>query len=208
MLFDRDSRTFFSNRASNFLCSEEAKNHEKKKTLLYKERDEEKGKEFLKELNNIPLDKRIYLDESGINQHLCREYGRSPRGEKIIGEISGTSFARESFIAALSQGRLMFPMCFQGTCNTGLFNTWLEEMVVTQLQPGQVLILDNASFHRSEKSKQLVEAVCCKLMFLPPYSPDLNPIEKCWANLKARTREFLSKFSKFTDALDAAILSM
>jgi transposase len=102
----------------------------------------------------------------------------------------------------------MFPMCFQGTCNTGLFNTWLEEIVVPQLQPGQVLILDNASFHRSEKSKQLIEAVGCKLMFLPPYSPDLNPIEKCWANVKAKTREFLSKFSKFTDALDAALLSM
>lgn len=81
-------------------------------------------------------------------------------------------------------------------------------MVVPQLQPGHVLILDNASFHRSEKSKQLVEAAGCKLMFLPPYSPDLNPIEKCWANIKAKTREFLSKFSKFTEALDAAILSM
>lgn len=125
-----------------------------------------------------------------------------------MGEISGTRFARESFIAALFQGKLMSPMCFQGTCNTGLFNAWLEEMVVPQLQPGQVLILDNASFHRSEKSKQLVEAVGCKLMFLPPYSPDLNPIEKCWAHIKAKVRELLSKVSKFTDALDSAILSM
>jgi transposase len=159
-------------------------------------------------LNDIPLDKRIYLDESGINQHLCRRYGRSPRGEKIIGEISGMSFARESFIACLSRGKLLSPMCFQGTCNTGLFNAWLEKMVVPQLQPGQVLILDNASFHRSEESKKLVESAGCRLMFLPPYSPDLNPIEKCWANIKAKVRELVPKFSKFTDALDAAILSM
>jgi transposase len=159
-------------------------------------------------LNSIPLEKRLYLDESGINQHLCRKHGRSPRGKKVVGEISGMSFARESFIAGLSKGKLLAPMCFQGTCNTGLFNAWLEKMVVPQLQPGQVLILDNASFHRSEKSKKLVEAAGCKLMFLPPYSPDLNPIEKCWANIKSKVKEFLPKFSKFTEALDAAILSM
>ena len=117
-------------------------------------------------------------------------------------------FARESFIACLSRGKLLAPMCFQGTCNTGLFNTWLEKMVMPQLQSGQVLILDNASFHRSEESKKLVEAAGCKLMFLPPYSPDLNPIEKCWANIKTKVRELLPKFSKFTDALDTAILSM
>ncbi|MBS0624118.1 MAG: transposase [Verrucomicrobia bacterium] len=115
------------------------------------------------------------------------------------------NFARESLIAALSRGKLLSPMCFQGTCNTGLFNTWLEKMVVPQLQPGQVLILDNASFHQSEESKKLVEAAGCKLMFLPPYSSDLNPIEKCWTNIKAKVRELLPKF---TEALDAAILSM
>ena len=109
------------------------------------------------------------------------------------------SFARESFIAGLSKGKLLAPMCFQGTCNTGLFNAWLEKLVVPQLQPGQVLILDNASFHRSEESKRLVEAAGCKLMFLPPYSPDLNPIEKSWANIKAKVKELLPKFSKFTD---------
>ena len=120
------------------------------------------------------------------------------RGEKVFGEISGTRFARESFISALSEGKFLSPMCFQGTCNTELFNTWLKK----------VLILDNSSFHRSEISKKLVEASGCKLLFLPPYSPDLNPIEKCWANLKVKVRESLSQFTKFTDAIDEAILSM
>jgi transposase len=99
-------------------------------------------------------------------------------------------------------------MCFQGTCNTGLFNEWLKKMLIPNLTAGQVIILDNASFHKSEESKRLLEGVGCKLMFLPPYSPDLNPIEKCWANIKAKTRELLPKFLKLTDALDAAILSM
>lgn len=99
-------------------------------------------------------------------------------------------------------------MCFQGTCNTRFFNAWLQQVLIPCLKPGQVLILDNASFHRSKESKALVEAAGCKLMFLPPYSPDLNPIEKYWANIKVKVRELLRKFTKFTDAIDKAILSM
>ena len=99
-------------------------------------------------------------------------------------------------------------MCFQGTCNTELFNTWLKQVLIPELKPGQVLILDNASFHKSEISRKLVEAAGCKLLFLPPYSPDLNPIEKYWANLKVKVRESLSQFTKFTDALDEAIVAM
>jgi len=130
------------------------------------------------------------------------------RGQKVLGEISGKRFGRESFIAGLFQGQLISPLCFQGTCNTGFFNAWLKQMLIPNLKAGQVVILDNASFHKSKESKKLVEEAGCQLMFLPPYSPDLNPIEKCWANIKTKTRELLPKFSKFTDALDCAILSM
>jgi len=99
-------------------------------------------------------------------------------------------------------------MCFKGTCNTELFDIWLKQVLIPELKPGKVLILDNASFHRSETSKKLVEAAGCKFLFLPPYSPDLNPIEKYWANLKVKVRESLSKFKKFTDVIDHSILSM
>ena len=111
-------------------------------------------------------------------------------------------FARESFISGLHNGKLLSPMCFQGTCNSELFNIWLKEVLIPNLKPGQVLILDNASFHRSEKSKTLVEEAACELLFLPPYSPDLNPIEKCWANLKVKIRELLSKHGKLHETID------
>lgn len=99
-------------------------------------------------------------------------------------------------------------MRFEGTCDTTLFNIWLKQVLIPELTPGQVVILDNASFHKSAKSKRLLEEAGCKLMFLPPYSPDLNPIEKHWANMKVKVREFLPRFQNFTDALDGAILSM
>jgi transposase len=159
-------------------------------------------------LSKIPRSERIYLDESGINKYLCREYGRSARGKKILGEISGHRFLRESVIAAISRGKFLSPMCFRGTCDTKLFNVWLKQVLIPELNPGQTLILDNASFHKSEESKKLVEEAGCKLMFLPPYSPDLNPIEKYWANMKTKVRERLPKVQNLAKAMDEVILSM
>jgi len=130
------------------------------------------------------------------------------RGEKVIGEISGKRFARQSVISALFKGNFLSPMCFEGTCDTSLFNCWLKQVLIPNLTAGQVLILDNASFHKSTESQKLVEAAGCKILFLPPYSPDLNPIEKYWANMKTKVRELLPKVNTFTEALDCVILSM
>jgi len=99
-------------------------------------------------------------------------------------------------------------MCFKGTCNSDLFNVWLKEMLIPNLQPGQVLILDNVSFHRLEKTRTLVERAGCEILFSPPYSPDLNPIEKYWANLKVKIRKLLKKYKNLTKSIDQAILSM
>ena len=159
-------------------------------------------------MQKIPVDQRIYLDESGINQYLYREHARSKRGEKVFGEISGKRFARQSVVSALFRGKFLSPMCFEGTCDTSLFNAWLKQALIPNLVPGQVLILDNASFHKSAESQKLVESAGCKILFLPPYSPDLNPIEKYWANMKGKVRELLPKVQTFTEALDRAILSM
>ena len=150
----------------------------------------------------------IYLDESGINQYLHREYGRSIREEKIIGEISGKRFARQSVISALSKGKFLSPMCFEGTCDTSLFKAWLKQVLIPNLTAGQVLILDNPSFHKLLESQKLVEAAGCKILFLLPYSPDLNPIEKYWANMKTKVKELLPKAKSFTEPLDGAVLWM
>ena len=126
----------------------------------------------------------------------------------MFGEVSGKRFARQSVISALFRGKLLSPMCFEGTCDTDVFNAWLKQMLIPSLLPGQLLILDNASFHKSTESQQLVEAAGCKVLFLPPYSPDLNPIEKYWANMKSKVRELLPKVATLAEALDTAILSM
>lgn len=148
------------------------------------------------------------MDESGINQYLYRERARSLRGELILGPVSGLRYARESFIAAKVEHSIIAPFCYKGTCNTQLFNVWIRDFLIPELKSGQVVILDNASFHKSEESKRLIEEAGCKILFLPAYSPDLNPIETFWANFKKMVQINLEKIQILSEAIDFSFLSV
>ena len=87
--------------------------------------------------------------------------------------------------------------------DTELFNFWLVNFLIPETSPGDTMIMDNATFHKSEKTKKIVEEANRKLVFLPPYSPDLNPIEKFWANFKAKIKKVIHKFNLLADAIDA-----
>lgn len=91
---------------------------------------------------------------------------------------------------------------------TELFNAWVEQFLAPQLRPGQVVVMDNASFHKSAKTRELIEAVGCRVLFLPPYSPDLNPIEQFWANMKRWIKTRIPNFDKFYDAIVAFFKSI
>ncbi len=130
------------------------KDYTKKKTTRYKERDEKKRESFMKDLENIPFDKRIYLDETGIHQFLFRRNGRSLRGKKVFGAVSGTRVVRQNIISALSKGRFLSPMCFEGTCDTGLFNIWLKEVLTPHLTPGAFLFLTIPAFTSQRKAEK------------------------------------------------------
>jgi hypothetical protein len=95
------------------------------------------------------------LMKAFIDSYVYRSFVWAKRGTKIYGEISGKRFARESFVAAKCGKEILAPFCFQGTCNTELFNLWVEQFLCPVLKPGQVIILDNATFHKSEKTKEL-----------------------------------------------------
>jgi len=153
-------------------------------------------------LEKIPEKNRVYIDESGVDKYLQREYARAPRGVQIYGAISGKRYARESFIAAKVESRIIAPFCYTGTCDTYLFNLWLKDFLLPELQTGQVVIMDNASFHKSQDSQRLIEQAGCKVLFLPPYSPDLNPIEIFWANFKKMIQNNLEKFKTLAEVID------
>ena len=159
----------------------------------------------LEKLAGVPV---FYLDECGVDHRLYREQGRALRGERIYQEVSGARRERTSIIAAARQGKLVAPLVFQGCCNTEVVDVYFAQVLLPVLPPGSVIVLDNARFHQSPTTQKLVEAAGCHLMFLPPYSPDLNPIELAFAKLKhllrrAAARTFASVTAATGVALDA-----
>jgi transposase len=104
-------------------------------------------------------------------------------------------------IAALCEQNLIAPFTVEGACNRTVFETWLETCLLPTLVTGQVVVMDNATFHKGGRIEQLIQNAGCQLLYLPPYSPDLNKIEQCWSWLKSRIRKQLDQF----DCLRAAI---
>ena len=180
----------------------------KKKTTRYAERDDEKRRLFIEECSKYNAEQCVYIDESGIDKFISRQYGWGKKGQPVIGEISGKRYARESFIAGLVGNKVVSPFCYQGTCDSKLFNLWLESYLLPALGPGYVIIMDNAAFHKSEQTKKIIADAQCTLLFLPPYSPDLNPIEKLWANLKAYIKKIIGQFNTLARAIDYAFQSI
>jgi len=126
----------------------------------------------------------IYVDESGFEPTAQREYGWAPRGVKVYGWRSGNRRPRTSLIAGLIGKRLTAPMLFEGTCNTAIFNAWLEQELCPVLNENIVVVIDNAAFHKSAATRELIASTGAALLFLPPYSPELNPIEKTFGTIK------------------------
>lgn len=131
----------------------------RKKTLLYRERNEPVCREFQEELQALEPTNLVYFDESGVDSTLHWPYGHAPWGTKVMGEVSGTRAQRLSLIAALNGSHLLAPMRFEGYCGTQVFNAWLEQGLLPALKLGQTVIMDNTSFHKSPLTQQLITTI-------------------------------------------------
>lgn len=123
------------------------------------------------------------------------------RGEKIYSQISGKKFKRLNIVAAKQGKKIIAPMQYECSMNSALFEYWFEYQLLPAVSEDSVIIMDNASFHRKKKLFEIADSHNRSIIFLPPYSPELNPIEKLWANLKRWLKFNLCFFDIFDDAV-------
>ena len=147
------------------------------------------------------------MDEAGVEDTLDYAYGWSPKGARCWGERLGHRTQRISVIAAWCAGQVLAPLTFEGYCDSALVEAWFKQELLGVLRPGQVVILDNASFHRKEHLRTMLQSVGCQLLPLPAYSPDLNRIEPLWNSLKQRIALCTDPSLPFHQKVDAAFCS-
>lgn len=131
----------------------------------------------------------VFLDECGVTTDLLRRYGRSPRGARLHDHAPCSHWEATTVIAALRPDALTAPAVFDGPIDSESFVAYVEQVLVPTLHPGDVVVLDNLAVHKHPEARAAIERAGALLRFLPPYSPDLNPIEQVFAKLKAFLRK-------------------
>ena len=149
----------------------------------------------------FPPNDLVYIDESGATEYYSREYGLAPRGERVYGEVSGKRYKRTNIVSALCGNETIAPYVYNWNSKSVWFEVWFEWYLCPLLSPGKVVIMDNALIHRKSILERIARFFGLRIIWLPPYSPDLNRIEKLWANLKNWLKSFAAAFHSIQDAV-------
>jgi transposase len=129
---------------------------------------------------------------------MARPYGRAPRGQRARGAVPHGRWERLTILGGLTLGGLTACLAVEGAADTAVMLAFVRHALAPTLRPGQTVVLDNLSVHRAAPVRRAVEAAGCRLLFLPPYSPDLNPIEQAWSKLKALLRSAGARTTRVT----------
>ena len=181
----------------------------KKKSLHVVERDteanRERRKEFLEAIRTIWPERLIYLDESGVTTSMTRLYGRCLGGQRIHEATPGGDWKILTILSAMSVRGLIATMTIEEPTDSDIFLAYVEKVLGPALRPGDAVVMDNLSSHKVKGVRELIENAGASVLDLPPYSPDLNPIEKMWAKLKQLLR---AAKARTKEALDQAIADL
>ena len=131
----------------------------------------------------------VFIDETWASTNMARRYGWAPRGERLRLGIPHGHWKTTTFVAGLTLQGMIAPFVLDGPINGEAFETYIERVLVVSLHPGHIVIMDNLSSHKSQRVHDLIQAAGASLLYLPPYSPDFNPIENAFAKLKALLRK-------------------
>lgn len=160
-------------------------------------------------MNSHPLlrpEKLIFIDESGFDVKMSRRYGRAQVGTACLGAVPFGRWGNNTFIAGLRVGGTCAPMLMQGAMNGAWFCHWIETQLAPTLSPGDIVSCGNLSVHKNKGAREAIKRKGAELRFLPPYSPDLNPIEQVAAKIKGIVRGFAPRcFDTLCDAIKTAL---
>jgi len=144
----------------------------------------------------------VFIDETWAKTNMARTHGYAPKGERLTDAAPHGHWHTTTFVGAITTRGFIAPMVVEGAVNGAIFLAYVEQVLVPELRRGDVVVLDNLSSHTSAGVRTAVEGAGCRLMFLPPYSPDLNPIENAFSKLKRLLRQAAERT---VDGLWAAI---
>lgn len=176
--------------------------YREKKTLRASEQSEAQRLGWLAKAFCLDPSKLVFVDESGFHLAMTPSYARAPKGQRAYGQVPRNRGDNTSFIAALSLNGLQAPMTLQGSVDGIAFETYVEQVLLPTLTPGQIVVVDNHRIHKGDNVAELLASKSCSLLFLPTYSPDLNPIEEALSQIKTFVKACQVRAR---DALDQAI---
>lgn len=165
--------------------------------------------EWFEHFLEIPASNLVFVDEFGATTNMQRTHGRAPVGERVVCKVPHGHWKTISTIAAMTTRGMLAAASFDGATDTMIFQTFVRESLAPTLQPGQIVIMDNLAAHKSPEIARLIEAAGARVLYLPPYSPDLNPIELAISKIKSILRKLARReVSGLLEGIDLALHSI
>ena len=145
--------------------------------------------DWFEEQPDLDPERLVFIDETWASTNMARKRGRAPRGERLRAAIPHGHWKTTTFVAGLRLSGMVAPLVLDGPINAEAFQAYVEQFLVPELRPGDVVVMDNLGSHKGKAVETAINAAGARLLYLPPYSPDFNPIEKAFSKLKALLRK-------------------
>jgi transposase len=189
-----------------------AASHAKKKTRVAFEQQREDvveaRRQWAAEQLLIDPDRVVFVDETWAKTNMTRTYGRSPRGARLIARVPYGRWETTTFLGAMRSTGFVAPLCVEGAINGRVFLAWVQQQLSPSLHAGDVVVMDNLSSHKTPGVVAAIEAVGAAVRYLPPYSPDLNPIELAFSKFKKLLRDGAQRTTEKLCRLCGSVLDL
>lgn len=160
-------------------------------------------------LKDVPIEKLVFIDESGAKTNMTRTRGRAPRGVRVVEAVPNGHWSVTTMISAIRTSGPFAAAVVNGATDSDVFRTYVEHVLVPELSAGDVVILDNLQPHKAAGVREMIESAGATLLYLPPYSPDYNPIENMWSKVKQHLRTAAARtFQSLQEAVTSALHSV